>query len=564
MFRRFNVVLIAGILLLLSGMFFSPSLFQSFTSDGKLESNFTLIIIQVYRIFALITGIILIGLSLVLKDPETRKKKILLTISILAFIFILTGIVLSPEFLKTNFTPYGFLEEASVNQLFSLRVGLVSISLILLFAAAFLYIKNYSMNRLRSSLVFFVIFIIFSFIIFYTVYITPKFPANIIFKPSEYSKVYDLVLGKDILLSDYQPKSNLKVNRKTILKAKFPVIDSHFHFASILQTEEDKKVLAADSLVKIMDAVGVKIIVNLDDDGDIDAMLNKYVRKYPDRFINFLPIKFTGVKTNEWLAKRASLFENGVRLGARGLKVIKALGLKTAEPDGKLIPADDPRLDPLWAKAGELGLPLVWHLADPTAFFQPIDKHNERYTQLCRYPEWSFYGEQFPSKQTVLKQRENVLRKHPKTIVIGAHMGGAADDLEYIGYLFDNYPNFYVEISSTLVDLGRQPYTARKFFIKYQDRILFGSDGGVLYGVKGWTVEKFYRAHYEFLETENEFIDYPMRGAVEQGNWKIYGLNLPDEVLEKIYYKNAEKILVGNNNSIPAIQNNLAHFHINK
>ncbi|HSR16460.1 MAG TPA: amidohydrolase family protein, partial [Ignavibacteriaceae bacterium] len=148
-----------------------------------------------------------------------------------------------------------------------------------------------------------------------------------------------------------------------------------------------------------------------------------------------------------------------------------------------------------------------------------------------------------PSRESVLKARENVIKKHPNTIFIGAHMGQNVDDLKYIAYLLDTYPNYYVEPSSTLSDLGKQPYTSRKFFIKYQDRILFGTDGGSLFGVKGWTVEKFYQAYFEFFETENEFISYPLQGAINQGDWKICGINLPDSVLEKIYYKNAEKIL---------------------
>jgi len=185
----------------------------------------------------------------------------------------------------------------------------------------------------------------------------------------------------------------------------------------------------------------------------------------------------------------------------------------------------------------------LWHLGDQAAMFQPIDRFNERYQELRSFPEWSYYGSQFPRRETIMKGRENVLKKHPNTNIIGCHMGWNVDDLSYAGYLLDTYPNYYLDLSTTLSELGRQPYTTRKFFIKYQDRIVFGTDGGSLYGVKGWTVEKFYQAHWEFFETENEYIDYPMQGAINQGNWKIYGINLPDSVLQKIYYKNAEKLL---------------------
>jgi uncharacterized protein len=220
----------------------------------------------------------------------------------------------------------------------------------------------------------------------------------------------------------------------------------------------------------------------------------------------------------------------------------KYLGISIKDINQKIIPADDQRLDPFWSKVAELGVPILWHLTDPTAFFQPVDRFNERFTELGHYPFWSYYKPGIPDKATLYKQQENVLKKHPNMLVIGAHMGMLADNLSYLSYLFDTYPNYYVDCSATLSELGRQPYTTRKFFIKYQDRILFGSDGGALVGVKGWTVEKFFQAYFEFFETENEYIDYPGQGAINQGNWKICGVNLPDEVLEKIYYKNAERI----------------------
>jgi predicted TIM-barrel fold metal-dependent hydrolase len=234
--------------------------------------------------------------------------------------------------------------------------------------------------------------------------------------------------------------------------------------------------------------------------------------------------------------------EENVKKGARGLKVWKQVGLKYKDDFGKIIPVDDPHYDPVWAKAGELRVPVLWHIGDPSPFFQPVDRFNERYEELKRYPEWSFYGPRFPTWSTLLKQRENVLKKHPETIFIGAHMGHNMDDLSYLAYLLDTYPNYYVDIGACLLELGRQPYSARKFFIKYQDRILFGSDGGAMFDQE-WTIDKLYSTYFEFLETENEYVDYPIWGQINRARWKIYGINLPDEVLENVYYKNAEKIL---------------------
>ncbi len=231
-------------------------------------------------------------------------------------------------------------------------------------------------------------------------------------------------------------------------------------------------------------------------------------------------------------------------MGAEGIKVGKDFGLGIRDNKSKrFVSIDDLRCDPIWAKAGELGIPVLMHTADPAAFFQPTNRFNERFEELNLFPEWSFYGPEFPKKEMLLQERENLLRKHPETIFVGAHMGSSPENLGYLSHLLDKYPNFYVDISSRLNELGRQPFTARKFFIDYQDRILFGTDGGYYLGTKEWPAEKYYRIHFEFLETNNEYFDYPIWDVQKQGRWQIYGLNLPDEVLEKIYNKNARKVL---------------------
>ncbi|MEE9466376.1 MAG: amidohydrolase family protein, partial [Candidatus Neomarinimicrobiota bacterium] len=220
--------------------------------------------------------------------------------------------------------------------------------------------------------------------------------------------------------------------------------------------------------------------------------------------------------------------------GARGLKIFKSLGLGYKDKKGNFIPIDDSRIDPIWAKCGELGIPVVIHVTDPKAFFTPIDRYNERYDELGQHPNWAFGGEEYPSKEELLAQRNRVIEKHPETIFIGAHFGNLPEDLGQVGQWLDQYPNFYVDIAARISELGRQPYTARRFFIKYQDRILFGTDTP--------PDAEACRVHYRFLETDDEYFD-PTPAHKQQGRWMIYGLHLPDEVLEKVYNKNATKIL---------------------
>ena len=221
-------------------------------------------------------------------------------------------------------------------------------------------------------------------------------------------------------------------------------------------------------------------------------------------------------------------------MGCRGLKISKSLGLSDKDSTGKLITVDDPRIDPIWAKCGELGIPVEIHVTDPKAFFTPVDRFNERYDELGMNPEWSFYGDQYPEKEEILAARNRVIARHPDTIFIGAHFGNLPEELETVAGWLDSWPNFYVDIDARISELGRQPYSARRFFIKYQDRILFGTDTPCRADA--------YRLYFRFLETDDEYID-PTSAHKLQGRWMIYGLYLPDEVLEKIYNKNALKIL---------------------
>jgi predicted TIM-barrel fold metal-dependent hydrolase len=223
--------------------------------------------------------------------------------------------------------------------------------------------------------------------------------------------------------------------------------------------------------------------------------------------------------------------------GASGLKLFKQFGLGYRNPDGTLMRIDDPRWDPIWKACGTLGFPVLVHTADPIAFFHPIDAANERWEELSRHPEWSFPADKFPSRGQLLAARNRVIARHPKTIFIGAHMANSSEDLATVSQWLDRYPNLYVEPASRIGELGRQPYTARKFCIKYADRILFGTDGP-------WP-EKRLTYYWRFFETLDEYFPYSEKPFPPQGFWRIYGIGLPDAVLRKIYHENAIRLIPG-------------------
>jgi predicted TIM-barrel fold metal-dependent hydrolase len=223
------------------------------------------------------------------------------------------------------------------------------------------------------------------------------------------------------------------------------------------------------------------------------------------------------------------------RLGICGLKFFKQFGLEYRNSDGSLIQIDDPRFDPIWMTCGQLGIPIIMHTADPSAFFEPITPNNERFEELSRHPDWAFPGDKYPSRDALHAARNNVIAKHPDTIFIAAHLGNDAEDLKQTAQWLDTYPNLYVEIASRIAELGRQPYTARKFLIQYQDRVLFGTDGP-------WPEERL-RLYWRFLETDDEYFPYSEKDFPPQGFWNIYGVYLPDEVLKKIYHGNLLRLL---------------------
>lgn len=345
-------------------------------------------------------------------------------------------------------------------------------------------------------------------------------------------------------LTDYKPRTMLRNIRQTALSgAKFPVIDVHGHFGRRLRGSREELV----DFVEVMDRQNIAICISLD--AKLGSSLQdhqKYLSLYENRFAVFVHLDFQGDgkadDPSSWDCHREDFSRRVARMlkaaksqGVCGVKFFKQFGLGYKNPDGSLIEIDDPRWDPIWEACGDLGLPVIIHTADPAAFFEPIDQYNERYEELARHPDWGFYGDQFPSRESLLAARNRVIERHPKTTFIGAHMANNPEDLKEVGGWLDRYPNLYVEPSSRIGELGRQPYTARDFFMKYQDRILFGTDGP-------WPETRL-TYYWRFLETTDEYFPYSEKDPPPQGLWQIYGVDLPDDVLQKIYFKNALRVI---------------------
>jgi hypothetical protein len=347
-------------------------------------------------------------------------------------------------------------------------------------------------------------------------------------------------------LDAFRPKSMLKVEEHRLVRAKFPVVDVHVH--PRIRLRENAKLL--DNFVNLMDEQNIAVCVSLDGGlGDDFARHREFLwTAHRDRWVIFVNIDWRGqgdprqpatwdCQRPDFARRMATQLADAKREGASGLKVFKDLGLVYRNPDGSLIRVDDRRWDAIWQACGELGLPVLIHTADPKAFFLPIDATNERWEELKRHPEWSFHGPGFPAHDALVEQLLTVVDRHPKTTFIGAHVASSAEDLASVGSWLDKHPNLFVDLAARIAELGRQPYTARKFCIKYSDRILFGTDGP--------RVPERLHYHWRFLETFDEYFPYAENAFPPQGFWNIYGLGLTDEVLKKIYHGNAMRLIPG-------------------
>ncbi len=361
-----------------------------------------------------------------------------------------------------------------------------------------------------------------------------------------------------LALRDFAPRSMLHVAETRVARARFPVIDVHSHLTNTRRSERgvalgeqvDIWISPKDALA-LMDRRNVRAMVNLTGGhgAGLETTLSTLDRAAPGRFMSCVEPAYEKFLDPNYPQLQGESVVAAARAGARGLKVLKTLGLYLREniTHGALVKVDDRRFDPMWEACAASKLPVFIHTADPEAFFLPVDRFNERYDELGFHPDWSFYGQDFPSFQELLAARDRLFARHPRTQFVALHVGHNAENLASVGELLDRFPNVVVELGARIGELGRQPRAAARFFDKYQDRILFGTDA-----VPPPEGEKFpqqvfkdelYEIYFRFLESADEYFDYAPAAVPPQGRWRIYGLALSEPILKKVYHDNAARLL---------------------
>jgi predicted TIM-barrel fold metal-dependent hydrolase len=362
--------------------------------------------------------------------------------------------------------------------------------------------------------------------------------------------------SNSLSLADYEPKSMLQVRETHVERARFPVIDIHTHITVSSKSRDGVELVperqylgTPEELLAVMDRKNIRSMVNLT--GGYDTGLAEAVTKYDlafrDRFYTFTEPSYSLFLKPDYPKLQAQAIEQAHKDGARGLKILKTLGLylRSNITSGTLVKIDDPRFDQMWDACGQLNMPVAIHVSDPVAFFTPTDKFNERYEELSNHPDWSFHGRDFPSNAELLEARNRVIARHPKTRFIVLHVGNFSENLANVAENMDRFDNMNVDIAARVGELGRQPRTSRAFFDKYQDRILFGTDAtphGDEFPQQVFN-DKLYEIYYRFLETDDEYFDYAPANVPPQGRWRIYGINLPESILRKVYNGNAAREL---------------------
>jgi predicted TIM-barrel fold metal-dependent hydrolase len=365
-----------------------------------------------------------------------------------------------------------------------------------------------------------------------------------------------------IYLDQYEPNSMLHVEEHKLMRARYPLIDCHTHMASqIFGRHQDwiigrsggaqagatdparveQAVAKLDRIVHAMDSMNIQMCLDLT--GGSGEMLKKNVAdlpgRYHGRFLECMEPTYVRYPEPGYANWQADQVARDKQAGAVGIKVLKTLGLFLRERvrEGPLVKIDDPKFDPMWEAAGAAGLPILIHIADPDAYFLPIEPTNERYDGLYKHPGESYYGQDFPKKDDLLAALNRVIARHPKTIFVGLHVANNSENLDEVSEWFRRYPNLHCEFAARISELGRQPRRSRKFFDEFQDRIMFGTDGGGLLG------PALYSPYFRFLETLDEYFEYRMAPEFNQGRWRIYGIGLPDDILKKVYHNNAARLL---------------------
>lgn len=364
------------------------------------------------------------------------------------------------------------------------------------------------------------------------------FALLFIFASGAGSRAQDAPLG----FEEYDPVSTLKVEDHVLKKAKFPFIDVHNHQFR-MPTQDLKELLAQ------MDELNMAIMVNLSGRGfannwsestdHLKGAIANARKTNSSRLVVFTNLVFSDFGAADWSARAVKQLEEDVKAGAKGLKIYKSLGFSGIRDEkGNRVAVNDKRLDPVWAKCGQLGIPVLIHTADVASFWDPLDRYNERWLELKTHPGRKRGPNDPVPFDSLIAEQHDIFRKHPKTTFINAHMGWYPNNLRKLDSLMEAFPNMVVEIGAVIAELGRQPRTAYKFFEKHQDRILFGKDS--------W-VPSEYTTYFRVLETEDEYFPYHKK---YHAFWRMYGMGLPDSILKKVYYKNALRIVPGLDKSL--------------
>jgi predicted TIM-barrel fold metal-dependent hydrolase len=330
-------------------------------------------------------------------------------------------------------------------------------------------------------------------------------------------------------ITEYRPRSTLVVPAHEVPRAKFPVVDFHGHPPNLSSAQ------AIRTVVDAMDALNIQVMVQArPSSGERLTRQIEAVREagYADRFVFFASLDLDGVGPGSG-ARIAAQLEEDVRAGAVGIgEIMKSFGLTTRKADGSRLALDDPELDVVWETAARLGIPVFIHTGDPAEFFEPLDYENERWLEMALFPDRVLNDRsRFPAFDDLMAERDRLIAKHPNTTWVLAHMGWHTQDLGHLGEIFDRHPNVLAEVGAVLYDLGRQPRFAHDFFVRYSDRILFGKDS---------FAPDEYPYYWRVFETADEYFDYYRN---YHAFWKLYGMDLPDDVLRAVYYGNALRII---------------------
>ena len=349
----------------------------------------------------------------------------------------------------------------------------------------------------------------------------------------------DIIQKKNNLMDieEYSPKSSLVVEENPRNSAKFPFVDVHSH-------QWKMPVMDFTNLIAEMDSLNMGYMINLSGSGfaafagnqklmDItltESLENVKKQGVSNRFGVFVNVDFDKIDDKDFAKNNVEIIKDAVAQGVIGLKVYKNLGLNLKDNSGERVKVDDKRLNPIWEICGELNIPVLIHSGEPSPFFDHIDKHNERFLHARQKPQSFRNSDEYPSFDEVMQEQYNMFKNNPNTTFINAHLGWYGNDLDKMSAQLDDLPNVYTEIGAVIAELGRQPIRARKFFVEHQDRVLFGKD----------TYKKSeFDVYFRILETSDEYFDYYRK---RHAHWKMYGLNLPDTILKKLYYKNARKL----------------------